>query len=106
METNKDGTKNVGYDSYIQVQADFSGVIMGIKAKDQVNLFSNSNYLTGSIEVSNKEIFSTETMGHSIFDLKKSREVSLESKDAKLISTNKQEFNFDRGWVEKSPLRK
>lgn len=46
-----------------------------------------------------------ENMGQLIIDMKKSLEVSLDSKDSKLISMDKQEFSFDMGWVEKGPLR-
>nr|POF11715.1 hypothetical protein CFP56_49252 [Quercus suber] len=104
--TNIDGLENAMYNSHNQMQVDFSRVIMGIKAVDQVSLVPNSNYPTGSIEVSNKEDISTETKGQSLIDLKMSRELSLEPKVTKLISTNEQKFSFDMGWVENSPLRK
>ena len=103
--TNTDGTEDTGLDSHNQGQEDFSGVILGIKAMDQGNLNSNPNCPTGSMEVSNKEVLSTETTRQSIIDLKKSCEVSLEPKDTELISTDIQKFSFDVGWVEKSPMR-
>lgn len=40
-----------------------------------------------------------ENIGQLIIDMKKSLEVSLDSKDSELISMDKQEFSFDMGWV-------
>ena len=57
------------------------------------------------MEVVNKEVFSTETTGYSIVDLKKSSEENLEPKDMELLSTDTQKISFDMGWVEKSPMR-
>ena len=78
MRTNTDGMEDTGINSHTQGQTDFSGVLMGIKAMDQGSLNSNPNCPTGSMEVSNKEVFSMETTGQSIVDSKKSYEVSLE----------------------------
>nr|POE69953.1 hypothetical protein CFP56_57754 [Quercus suber] len=101
--TNKDSTV---FESHNQVIADFPEIMVGLKASDQGSLISNSNCPTGNIEVSNKEDFSTETTGQSITDLKMNWEVIQEPKDLELITTDKQEFSFEMGWVEKSPMRR
>nr|POE69952.1 hypothetical protein CFP56_57753 [Quercus suber] len=84
--TNKDSTV---FESHNQVAADFTDIMVGLKASDQGSLISNSNYPTGNIEVSNKEDFSTETTGQSITDLKMNWEVIQEPKDLELITTDK-----------------
>nr|POE60460.1 hypothetical protein CFP56_52631 [Quercus suber] len=103
---NKVGMEFAVHDIHNHLQADSSRAIKGIEAVDQVSLISNSKGTTSNFEVRNKEVFSTENMGQLIFDMKKSCEVNMEPKDAKLMSTDKQELSFDMGWVEKSPLRK
>ena len=102
---NPDAPEDTGFDSRIQRQEVFSGAIMGIMAMDQDSLNSNSKYPTGSVEVVNEEVFSTETTGFSIGDLEKNSDENLETKVVELLSTDTQQIKFDMGWVEKSPLK-